>query len=463
MSKTHLEPLEQRQLLAVSPAVALAAKIKVKNLFDMNGVSINESLVTVPFSIGVRIVGAGKIQVRGYAVDPATGHQKKLVVGVLDVTRDPINAQLLVIHTDRLMRKDGGKILFLAGALTDTKGRAVVEQTVSSPKGQNKTRFTLASRGFAPSDQNLFSNDLYPSSADPIDASTLIPTATVTTNLTSFLQKKVAAANITADQMTAALARYNDDRVKQIIPSANLRAAMVSLVGTVGEAAIGAMLDGENLTGKPTTIIDFSANVSQDVAQTFVLDNGRLRTLFKNFYTAEPFQALSARVAHEAVHQDTAIGQQEEIGAGAIETFVYAQQMLVDASFVSAGTALVKSENDRVYAMLESGRGLFPRVGLLDAAIRNSSAGIFVDAASQTAGPFTSLENYTRRLAAAQNVQNFDTVGNPTLQAIYTNITGLTRNVSFSNSLISDIDAAQQIITDQRAITLAGLLKLTVT
>jgi hypothetical protein len=359
------------------------------------------------------------------------------------------------------MRKDGGKILFLAGALTDTKDRPVAEQTVSSPQGQNMARFTLASRGFAATDVNLFTSDLYSNSANPVDASHPIATNTITTNLTAFLQQKVDGGFISGDQMTQSLARYNDTRIMQILPSANLRAAMVSLVGTVGEPALGAMLDGENLTGKPTTIIDFTSNDLDDIAQTFVLDNGRLRTLFKTAYIGEPFQALGARIAREALQQDEASGQQESIVGSAIETVVYAQQMLVDSTFISTGTALVKSENDNVYAMLESGKGLFPRVGLLAGPIRNSSAGIFVNAASQMGGAYTSFENYIRRLVTAKNVKNLDTLGNPTLQAMFTNLTGLTKSVSFSNSLISDIDATQQIITDQRAILLAGLLKLT--
>jgi hypothetical protein len=448
-------------LLSTNPAVALADKIKVKNLFDLNGVSLNESLVTVPFSRGVRIVDAGRIQVRGYALDPATGAQKKQVIGVLDVTRDETNAQRIIIHTNRLMRKTGGKVLVLAGALTDTRDRPVAEQTVSSPQGQNQARFTLASRGFAPADVNLFTTDLYSASANPIDASIPIATNTVTTHLTAFLQKKVDGGFISGDQMSQSLARYNDSRVMQIIPNANLRAAMVSLVGTVGEPALGAMLDGENLTGKPTTVIDFTSNDLNDIAETFLLDNGRLRTLFKSAYTGEPFQALSARIAREALQQDEAFGQQEAIVGSAIETVVYAQEMLVDASLVSAGPALVKSQNDNVYAMLESGKGLFPRVGLLAGPIRNSSAGIFVNAESQMGGAYTSFENYIRRLVSAKNVQNLDTLGNPTLQAMFTNLTGLTKSVSFSNSLISDIDATQQIISDQRAIQLAGILKLT--
>ena len=112
--------------------------------------------------------------------------------------------------------------------------------------------------------------------------------------------------------------------------------------------------------------------------------------------------------------------------------------------------------------LLESGKALFPRVGTLGGAIRNSSAGIFVGAQSQSGGAYSSFENYIRRLYQARNFGNFDSVGNDTLAAMFTNITGVTKPVSFGNSLISDIDSGQQIITDKAAIALAGMLKLKV-
>ena len=71
------ESLERREMLSVSPAVANVNKIKVKNLFDANGVSINQSLVSIPFTLGIRMVDATKIVVRGYAINPLTGKQIK--------------------------------------------------------------------------------------------------------------------------------------------------------------------------------------------------------------------------------------------------------------------------------------------------------------------------------------------------------------------------------------------------
>src|SRR4051794_919136 len=77
-----IEMMEGRRYMAVSPVIA-GTKVKTKNLFDVDNVSLNESILTVPFTGNVTIADASKIQVRGYAINPLTGGQKKLVVGVV--------------------------------------------------------------------------------------------------------------------------------------------------------------------------------------------------------------------------------------------------------------------------------------------------------------------------------------------------------------------------------------------
>ena len=55
-----------------------------------------------------------------------------------------------------LMEKRGGKILIKDGALTGADGTPIPAQTVVCLKGQNKERFTLASRPFRPTDVDYF-------------------------------------------------------------------------------------------------------------------------------------------------------------------------------------------------------------------------------------------------------------------------------------------------------------------
>ena len=183
--------------------------------------------------------------------------------------------------------------------------------------------------------------------------------------------------------------------------------------------------------------------------------------MFKTSYAGEPFQALSAKLAHEGVHQDKDDNQNEEIAANTIETMVYAQQLEVDPSIANNGTTLIKADNEKLLAILDSGKALFPRVGIQQGAIMNNTAGVFAGT-SVSGGAYVSFEDYIRRGYDARGFGNFNSNGNATLDAIVKNMTLLVKTNTFNATLISDIDANQQIITDKSAITLAGILKLTV-
>jgi hypothetical protein len=464
-SAAMFEKLEGRQLLSVSPSLANPSKIKVLNLFGTNGLSLNESLISVPFTLGMRLKDANGVQVRGYAVNPVNGHQKKLVIPVLSVQINPAQTNVLLIKTGVLMRKTGGKILLNAGALTDTKNRAFTPVELSSPKGQNKERFTLASRDFVPETHDLFTSDIYSDASAPTAASTHVAANTVATNFKAFMDLKVAAGLIPQATEDTAISQFNNTTIKSIVPDANLRAAVLSLYGTVGEPAIGAMLLGQNETNKPQTVVDFSTEVSNnaEVAETLVVNNGtRLRTLFKTTYAGEPFQALSAWVAHEALHQDTTDGQNEAIVTNIVETMVWAQQLDVSHTYVTSNTSLVKQENDKLYAMLDSGSAVFPRVGLDQGPVKFSTGGVFLNASAQTGGDYLSYEDYIRRLYIARNFPAVDTDGNATLDAMMQNVTGQTNSNSFNEAAIQLVDKFEQIITDKTAIREAGYLKLTI-
>ncbi|HYO08208.1 MAG TPA: hypothetical protein VER17_04495, partial [Tepidisphaeraceae bacterium] len=329
-----LEQLERRQLMAVSPVTA-GTKIKGVNLSE-NNISSNSTLITIPFSNNINLVDASKLRLFGYALNPLSSNlaQVKKTVNItkaevltLDADGDgDQDHSLLQITTDRLMRK-GGTIIINEGALNDDNGDTVATQQRKTLKGQNKERFTLANRLFTVTDQTRFTNDLY-AGANPASASTTVPEATATANLTAFLNKKVTAGILTQAKADAAIARYNSAAAKGTVPDHNLRAALFSLTGTFAESAIGAYLDGQNITGKPYTIIDFQTpdDTSVPVAQTSARpSDGRLRTIFKPEFKGEPFQALSAWLAHEALHQDSAIGLQEEEFSTIVETLVIAQ------------------------------------------------------------------------------------------------------------------------------------------
>ncbi len=77
-------------------------------------------------------------------------------------------------------------------------------------------------------------------------------------------------------------------------------------------------------------------------------------------------------------------------------------------------------------------------------------------------GAYASFEDFIRRTYTTRGFGAFDSKGNPTLNAMVKNITLLKKASTFNATLITDLDANQQIITDKSALTLAGILKLTI-
>jgi hypothetical protein len=453
-----LESLETRRLFATSEVFIIANKIKVKNLFDDNGVSINQSLLTVRFSENISIADASKVRMIGYVVNPVGGAQRKVTVGVSEVTRDATFPNIITFKTNSLSPKSG-RIIIDAGGIKDARNDDVV-QNVQPPKGQNKERFTLARRAFRPTDVTLFPTYVEPTGRNGNTASSDIPEATVTSSFTTFMQRKVTAGLITDAQRQQAINLYNNATVRGIVPNANLRAALASLVGTVGEPAIDSMINGDNPTGKPWTVIDFSSETRNNtlVAETLLrTDTNRLRTLFKEEYRGEPFQALAGYIAHETLHTDFNAGQQEEIIANVVENMIYAQHVLGFRGWVFSNTQLTQQGNAELMALLNSGQQVFPRVGLLAARNLNPGNKVFHNGTTND----VSFEAFIRRQYVERNFGDFNSAGNATWQKMYTLITGRTDTATFDRTTLSRIDQSQQIVTDRNAIRLAGFLGLT--
>jgi hypothetical protein len=282
------------------------------------------------------------------------------------------------------------------------------------------------------------------------------------------MAKKVTAGVITQAQSDAAITRYNSAAAKGTVPDANLRAALFSLTGTFAEGAIGSFLDGNNLTGKPYTILTFQdpPDSTVPVAQTSVRSSdGRLRTVVKPKFKGEPFQTLSAFLAHEALHQDSDFALQEEEFAPLVEGLVSIQQAQIDSSFLKGGTALVNFENDNLLAMLNSGRTIWPYPGVLQAPMLNANLGVFPGQkvpAFDGGGIYTSWLDYDKRAYIARGSVDTSTNGNALLNTYYTNLTGKTAsaNMKFSNSVINDVDAFQAAEGTHAAIVVAQALRL---
>jgi hypothetical protein len=473
------ESLENRQLLAVSPVVA-GTKIKGINL-SSNNISTNQTLITIPFTGNINLVDATKLRLFAYAINPLSanlGQIKKTInvvkaeVLTLDVDGDgnttgPLDKSLLQITTDRLMRK-GGTITINEGALTDSNGDTLATQTRKAIKGQNRERFTLANRAFIPTDFTRFTHDIFAASPNPAGASGTIDETTATNALNAFLDKKVALGLIDSAKKTATMTRYSSAAAKGTIPDHNLRAALFSLVGTFAEGAIASWLDGANVTGKPYTIITFQTPNNPDVpvAETSARpSDGRLRTVFQPEFKGESFIALSDWVAHEALHQDNVFTLQEETVATTFGHLIAAQQAQVDSSFLKTPTKLVNGINDALLALVNSGRTIFPYVGVNQAPMLGAANGVFkgqVTPASDGGGIYTSFNDYIRRSYLERGSPSGNAAGNALLNAYYNTVTGktATANMQFSDSIITDIDAFQSPAGTHPAIVIAQALRL---
>ena len=458
------DTLEGRQLMA---AVPLYAKIKVTNPAAGDGTQTNSSLVEVKFSEKVTLLDASKFRLFGYGLKTETGTgtaQKKITINVVNPTVDSFGNKI-TFSTDRKVRK-GARLIFYAGAFSDqATATANADITGQLPKGLNKERFTLTNRAFAPTVLGFFNQSIYSGAPAVTAAGSTIATNTVTTNLTNFLQLKVDNGFITAAQKTAALARYNSTLATTIIPNANLRAALISTVGTIGEPAIASILDGVNSTGKAYSIVDFSSSTGSAavVAETSTTSSGRLRITLKTAFTGDRFESLGAILAHEIAHQDLATGQSEELFTNTVETMVYAQQLLANKAIAQAGTQLVTDQNLRLLALLNSGDQLFPRVGTLQAPLLGNG-NIFPNGNNISGGNYVSFDNYIRRVYQARGFNNVNSPGNAQAVTESNNILLGTETATFefSAARISLFDAGQQIITDKAAVKLATALKLKV-
>jgi hypothetical protein len=450
--------MEPRQLLA-STVSAIASGMTLKNLSDANGIPLNSTQVTIPFTGKFRIGVQSDITARGFRLNPNTGKEILTPISILSATRTA-DLKSLILTTGRLFPK-GGRIFLHEGSIKNTDNKVMAAQTLKSKTGVSLNAFSLANRDFSPHDQSFYTTDIYTKGHAPTTASSAIPDATVTSDFTAFMDKKVAMGKITAATEATAIANYNSAIAKSMIPSANLRAALFSLYGTAAEPSINAIFGKSNATGKHFTLVDFSNNISAEFYETDLTRTNRLRTELTTNYTGEPFEALSTVLAQESMEQASSDGQDEEIFTNAIETMVWAQQLQVDPTVMNAGTSLVETNNNYLLAMLDSGRHAFSQIGIETAPNPRTPGGVFFGGLSPSSGgPYVSFEDFLRRVYIGRGFQDVSSPGNVTLQAILKNVTGSTKPAIFNQSLLDLLDSSQRVITGDLAMSLAAEMHL---
>jgi hypothetical protein len=305
--RNAFESLESRQHMTAVKSTDVVIIPDPKNDSTKN----NGNDLVVKFNGPIKSFDISKMRMFGYANNTLLGGQTKTTINIKSAT---ISGNNLTLRTDVMIRK-GATLTLGTGAVTDN-GNVVVAGQFKIAKGLNRDRFTLALRAFKPTDKSYFSNAILPGGSAPVTANTAPTEGSVRNGLNNFLAKKVKAKTITQAQMDASLTRYDSSAAKALIPAPNLRAGVLSLIGTVGEPAIAFYLDKANTTGKDFIKIAFdAADFSSDarINQTDYTSTGKLRQIWNPQYAGESFVVLSGLLAHETAHEG-----QESIGSGRV-------------------------------------------------------------------------------------------------------------------------------------------------
>lgn len=469
-----IENLEDRRLMA-----ATIRSTDVLGIAAGDGTKANGNDIIVRFSSPAQgTPDTSKMRMFGYAYNTLNGGNDKKTINILSAS---INSSgQLVLRTDVQVRK-GAQLTLNAGAVKDGTN-ADITGDVRTKKGLNRDRFTLALRAFRPNNKAFFGSDKITGGTTPVVANTAASESTVRAQLDAFLTKKVNnEKTITADQKTAALANFDSTTNKAIVPAHNLRAAICSLVGTIGEPAINFYFGTANSTGKTPILVTFDGtqiSSGATVAEGTYTSSKRFKLIFNPNYAGEHFAVLAGRLAHEAMHDDAfnnhVDSAQEEGINNFVETVVYAQQILVDFTIAQQQqTQYALYANYRLMLALNSGDQQFPRVGLSDAPIKGGVANPgfnFNYTGSQTlsAQNMTSFYADVKQEFAARGVlekaENL-TITTETTRAILNKLTGntYTSATNFGTNLIKDIDLGQDILADQTvAQRLSRILQLKV-
>ncbi len=451
--RSPIENLEDRRLMA-----ATIRNTDVVILANNDGTKDNGNDVIVKFSAAATgTPDVSKMRMFGYAYNTLNGGNDKKSINILSAS---INSSgQLVLRTDVQVRK-GSTVTLNAGAVKDAANDDITG-TIRTKKGLNRDRFTLALRAFKPNDKTFFANTKIVGGATPVTANTAESESVVRAQLEAFLTKKVTRERtINETQKTAALANYDSSANKGIVPAHNLRAAIASLVGTIGAPAIDFYFGTANSTGKTPILVTFDgAQISSNtiVAEGSYTNTNRYKLIFNPNYAGEHFGALSGRLAHEAMHDsnDRTNSQDEEVILNFVEAVVYSQQIVTDFTIATSKNSYVLQSNYRVLLALNSGDRQFPRAGIKDAPIKGGVAnpGFAFSYGSFSATNSPSLEEEVRQEFRNRNVADKPpTSTNEVSRLILTNLTGnayTSTTGTFGDTMIDDIDIAQDTLNDQ--------------
>lgn len=137
--------------------------------------------------------------------------------------------------------------------------------------------------------------------------------------------------------------------VVERVPDASLRAALVSLLGTSAEPAIGFVV----ASGRFTKVV-FGDPPGDVVARSVDEGTGKQTIVVDRRFRFEHFLLLSPVLAHEGLHSDASASDVEELAATAFQALVHMEQLVTEPRLGAQRTRLAQHLNPWVLARLNS-------------------------------------------------------------------------------------------------------------
>lgn len=302
---------------------------------------------------------------------------------------------------------------------------------------------TLKKPPFKPTDVNMFNPSVYPTAKAmaPAPAKTMTDIQ-VKAELTKTFNKRF---NNNSQQVQQAVALMDDPALKAVVPDPRLRGAIVNLKGTAGEGAIQAYRNGTY------GAVKFGTNLpsTMTIAQVQTPAGKKPEVIVNSRYQGENFQLLTNTMAHEALHQDSAVTPTEEAISNTMDSLIYGKLVTENPSLAQSGTELARRLNTLM-------------LGRLNSRDANGNLRVFtaqsnvLPGSNQTFPNFASLLNYPSTASKTDS-----TPGNAVLTDMIKKVTGQTvASPKFDANTLNLLDKGQIVMSPVELVSLAQALKL---
>ena len=245
--------------------------------------------------------------------------------------------------------RPGLPLLVVSLVLAAGCGAKAPEETAAGPEAATETVAVPTGGLFADGPVGLLDEDVVGPPYYP-EAQAFPPAAGPRASDAELLREAealVAARDpLLADRVAA---RFDDPDLVERVPDPALRAALVSLLGTVASDAV------DFATSPRFTRVEFGPVGAGRIGRSIGEPGGQRIVIDSRFRNERP-ALLSVVLAHEAFHADGRASELEELVAVAVQSLVHMEQLLADPALAEEGTELAQSTNAWVVVRLNTHR-----------------------------------------------------------------------------------------------------------